>query len=75
MKFRLGDKVLIYDCEGDKSYNGKIGIIIDVDRIKRFNSIWDYLCSFKGKMNYVFGPPEMTKVIIKGQQLLFDFME
>lgn len=75
MKYKVGDKVKIHDCEGDPAYNGKIGTVIETDRMKRLGTLkWDYLCSFVGLMDYVFGPNEMEKVVTKGQQLLFSFM-
>ncbi len=75
LKFKVGDKVLISNCEGDPRYNSKVGVVIDIDRIKRVGDRWDYLCKFEDALNYPFGPPEMTKVYIKGQQLLFSFMK
>jgi len=70
MKFKIGDKVRIENCEGDPRYNGKIGVVIEIDRIKILGGRWDYLCKFDDEYNYPFGPPEMTKISTKGEQLL-----
>jgi len=72
MKYKLGDKVRIHDCEGSLRYNGKIGTIIQTGR-KHYR--WLYMCSFDDDMDCPFGVAEMTKVYTKGQQLLFSFME
>lgn len=74
-KFKIGDKVLISNCEGDPCYNGLVGTVIDIGRIKRIGGRWDYLCKFENNYDYPFGPPEMTKICTKGQQLLFSFIE
>ena len=75
MKYDIGDKVRIHDCEGDPKYNGKVGKVIKTGRIKETgHPSWDYLCSFADAMNYPFGSQEMTKVHVKGEQLLFAFM-
>ncbi len=76
MKYKVGDKVKIHDCEGNHAFNGKIGTVIETGRIKSTgHTCWDYLCSFDDIYNYPFGPKEMEKVVAKNQQLLFSFME
>lgn len=76
MKYSIGDKVKIHNCEGDPWYNNKVGTIIETGRMaKTGHSTWDYLCAFEGNLNYPFGLQEMDKVSVKGQQLLFSFME
>jgi len=72
MKYKLGDKVRIHDCEGNSNYNGEIGTIVQTGRQ---HPRWHYLCSFDDAENCPFGVAEMTKVVTKGQQLLFSFME
>lgn len=72
MRFKIGDKVKIHDCEGDPRYNGKIGVVIKTDRM---HPRWKYLCSFDDVCDCLFGLAEMTKIVTKGQQLVFSFMK
>lgn len=75
MKFELGDRVIITDAEPYEQYRGKVGKIIQTDRIKNNLSLrWDYKVEFFEDIHdYVFAPSEMKKLPIKNQQLLFDF--
>jgi len=72
----VGDKAITIICDNTcEKYKGKIGIIIDTDRIKHgFSAHWDYEMEFDDGFTYVFSNEEIKKVIIKNQQLLFDFM-
>ena len=48
MKFKRGDKAIVIICDRTcEKYKGKIGIIIDTDRIKQgYSTRWDYEMEF-----------------------------
>ena len=77
MNFNIGDKVkIIANDNGSDDYIGRVGIIIETDRIKqRISMDWDYRCEFDDGDSYPFNLQEIEKVVTKGQQLLFSFME
>lgn len=72
MKFKFGDKVrVIANDDGSDDFIGSVGKIIETDRIKRGKSAeWDYSCKFENGETYPFGPHEMKKLSVKGEQLL-----
>ena len=76
MKVKIGDKVTVTKTDATcKKYMGKIGKVIEIDRIKHgFSSQWDFRVVFDNDFSYPFNLKEVT-IITKNQQLLFSFME
>ena len=73
-QLKIGDKVRIidYEFESDKKYVGKKGIIINTNRIRKFNSLFDYECEFPDGSTYIFARKELKHLQIGEQLLLFE---
>ena len=69
--FKIGDKVQVTELEPSIKYRGKIGIITNVDRIrKQLSNRWDYECKFPDGDVYVFKKEELIHFPLVGAQLL-----
>lgn len=75
MKYKIGDKVRIIKFPNQDC----IGYICEVIEILNYSSSYEYCCKVKcitvPNWECLMLPNEIEKIPIKGQQLLFSFMD
>ena len=78
MKYKIGQQVKVNSCESYKPHHGRIGIVVETDRIRKcLGRGWDYKVRFSSDIDdfYLFNAHEIDLITAPNTQLVFEFMK